>query len=161
VFQSLGQRSTFHILGWKGQSSRSRGLETAVYRQTYSLSHIQFGFLVFESMLYVKWEKTKWWTHELWDMLTDFRMTVAGLRIFYRYSLYCIFRKLDHLSELLSDLQSEHMISDCAEFRQLTPYIWNYSDVACSRCHRLSLPGGLSLPEAAITIAGTNPYPEP
>ena len=29
------------------------------------------------------------------------------------------------------------------------------------RCHRLSLPGGLSLPEAAITIAGTNPNPEP
>jgi len=30
-----------------------------------------------------------------------------------------------------------------------------------NRCHRLSLPGGLSLPEAAITIAGTNPNPEP
>ena len=30
-----------------------------------------------------------------------------------------------------------------------------------ARCHRLSLPGGLSLPEAAITIAGTNPNPEP
>jgi len=29
------------------------------------------------------------------------------------------------------------------------------------RCRRLSLPGGLSLPEAAITIAGTNPNPEP
>jgi len=29
------------------------------------------------------------------------------------------------------------------------------------RCHRLSLPGGLSLPEAVITIAGTNPNPEP
>ena len=27
------------------------------------------------------------------------------------------------------------------------------------RCHRLSLPGGLSFPEAAITIAGTNPQP--
>jgi len=73
---------------------------------------------------------------------------------------YC-YAELTYSSQVVPiTMASTHCFSRSDGQAELALVAWLNTKMVY-RCHRLSLPGGLSLPEAAITIAGANPNPEP